>query len=120
MTDEQPAYADDDFVVVAKAKNVKPGTMQRVTAGKRSIVLANIAGNFYAFAEHCPHQGWPLWSGDLRGENVRCFLHRWTFNVRTGDIAAPEGMPIQLPTYPVRVEGETLKVPKLPPLPKKS
>jgi nitrite reductase/ring-hydroxylating ferredoxin subunit len=99
----------EGYVKVVKVKNVRAGGLVQASIGKTQIALANIAGQYYAFAAHCPHQGWPLWSGDLKGELVRCYLHRWQFNVRTGENVAP-GVPVCLPTYPTRVVGDYLYV----------
>ncbi len=99
----------DGFVPVARIKELKPGRIIEANVGQVKIALTNVKGQYYAFAANCPHQGWPLWSGDMRGELVRCYLHRWQFNVRTGENTAP-GMPVRLPIYPVRVEGEYLMV----------
>lgn len=99
----------DGFVRVARLKDVRPGQIREASAGKIKLALTNVGGNYYAFAANCPHQGWPLWSGDMKGELVRCYLHRWQFNVRTGENVAP-GVPVCLPTYPVIIEGEYLLV----------
>lgn len=99
----------DGFVRVARLKDVRPGVIREASAGKTKLSLTNVGGNYYAFAAHCPHQGWPLWSGDMKGELVRCYLHRWQYNVRTGENVAP-GVPVCLPTYPVLIEGDYLLV----------
>lgn len=106
--EKEPARADG-FVRVARLKDVRPGQIGEASAGNLKLSLTNVGGNYYAFAANCPHQGWPLWSGDMKGELVRCYLHRWQFNVRTGKNVAP-GMPVCLPTYPVMVEGDYLFV----------
>ncbi len=106
--EKEPARADG-FVRVARLKDIRPGLIREASAGNVKLSLTNAGGNYYAFAANCPHQGWPLWSGDMKGELVRCYLHRWQFNVRTGENVAP-GMPVCLPTYPVMVEGEYLFV----------
>lgn len=107
--EEKETARQDGFVRVARLKEIRPGQVREATAGKAKLSLANVNGNYYAFAANCPHQGWPLWSGDMKGELVRCYLHRWQFNVRTGENVAP-GVPVCLPTYPVLVEGEYLFV----------
>jgi nitrite reductase/ring-hydroxylating ferredoxin subunit len=98
------------FVKVAKTGQIKPGQLVEATAGKVALALTNVDGQYYAFAAHCPHQGWPLWSGNMQGELVRCYLHRWQFNVRTGENVAPGGVPVCLPTYPVQVQGNEIWV----------
>lgn len=106
---EQKPEMPGGFVRVAKTKQVKPGQLVEAKAGKVALALTNVDGAYYAFAAHCPHQGWPLWSGNMQGELVRCYLHRWQFNVRTGENTAP-GVPICLLTYPVRIESDEIWV----------
>jgi nitrite reductase/ring-hydroxylating ferredoxin subunit len=107
--EEKEPARQDGFVRVARLKEIKSGQIREATAGALKLSLTNINGDYYAFAANCPHQGWPLWAGDMKGELVRCYLHRWQFNVRTGENVSP-GMPVCLPTYPVLVEGEFLLV----------
>lgn len=98
------------FVRVARTKQVRPGQVVEAQAGKIPLALTNVDGTYYAFAAHCPHQGWPLWSGSMQGELVRCYLHRWQFNVRTGENTAPGDLPVCLPTYPVQIENDEIWV----------
>ncbi len=100
---------DEGFVRVARLKQLPVGSIREASIGKIKLAITNVNGNYFAFSAHCPHQGWPLWSGDMKGELVRCYLHRWQFNVRTGQNVAP-GMPVCLPTYPTRTDGEYLLV----------
>lgn len=98
------------FVRVARTRQVRPGQLIEAKAGKIPLTLTNVEGTYYAFAAHCPHQGWPLWSGSMQGELVRCYLHRWQFNVRTGENVAPGGVPICLPTYSVQIINDEIWV----------
>ena len=99
-----------NFVRVARTKQVRPGQLFEAQAGKIPLALTNVDGTFYAFAAYCPHQEWPLWSGSMQGELVRCFSHRWLFNVRTGENIEPGGIPVCLTTYPVRIENDEIWV----------
>ncbi len=121
--EEKPATVqaqnETDFVRVAKLKDVKAGQLREANAGKVKLALTKVDQEYYAFSAYCPHQAWPLWSGDMKGELVRCYLHRWQFNVRTGQNVSP-GVPVCLPTYPTRVEGDYLLVNVNPPPPPQS
>ena len=77
-----------------------PGTRKIVEVGGRSIGIFNVAGQFYALRNRCPHQGGPLCEGRLWGilesqvpgefaytprrEILACPWHGWEFHVRTG------------------------------------
>jgi nitrite reductase/ring-hydroxylating ferredoxin subunit len=88
-----------DFVV-CKVSELPPGTHKIVQAGKRSIGVYNIKGEFYAIRNLCPHQLAPLCMGKVtgycepgpvgvynwvrEGEIVRCPWHAWEFDIKTG------------------------------------
>jgi nitrite reductase/ring-hydroxylating ferredoxin subunit len=87
-------------VVVARADEIEPGQRKLVTVGGRSIGVFNVAGDYFALRNRCPHQGGPLCEGRLfaplqaaapgryergaEGEIIRCPWHGWEFDVRTG------------------------------------
>jgi nitrite reductase/ring-hydroxylating ferredoxin subunit len=93
-------------VKVARVNEIPPGEMKLVELGEEEVVVvANVGGQFFAFANKCSHRGGPLAEGELEGELVRCPWHGGQFNVRTGEaVAPPPSKPI--PVYQVRVEGD--------------
>ncbi len=86
--------------VVGTRAEIPPGSRKIVEVEGRSIGVFNVAGEFLAIRNRCPHQGAPLCLGEqfgilesdtpgryvLRGrdEMVRCPWHGWEFNLRTG------------------------------------
>jgi nitrite reductase/ring-hydroxylating ferredoxin subunit len=86
--------------VVCRVSELPPGERRIVEIGKRSIGVFNIAGEFYAIRNLCPHQLAPLCKGKVtgycapspvgeyhwgrEGEIVRCPWHGWEFDIRTG------------------------------------
>ena len=86
--------------VVAAVDEIPPGSRKRISAGGRDIVVFNIAGEFFALLDRCPHEGASLCAGKLvglmegdvpgayrltrAGEILRCPWHGWEFDVRTG------------------------------------
>jgi nitrite reductase/ring-hydroxylating ferredoxin subunit len=99
-----------DFVRVASASEIPPGEMKIVQAGGREIVVANVDGQFFAFANECTHRQGPLGEGMLlEGGVVECPFHGGQFDVRTGEVvASPPEEPIA--TYPVQVDGDDINV----------
>jgi 3-phenylpropionate/trans-cinnamate dioxygenase ferredoxin subunit len=97
------------FVEIAKAGELREGTMKRVDIGGRRILLANVAGRLYAVDDTCTHEEASLSTGVLQGELVKCPLHNSRFNVRTGE-ALEEPAEEDLRTYPVREEGGRILV----------
>ncbi|MBI1942388.1 MAG: non-heme iron oxygenase ferredoxin subunit [Betaproteobacteria bacterium] len=92
------------FVEAAQAAELPPGRMKRIDVGGRRILLANVAGRFYAVDDTCTHEEASLSKGFLKGELVKCPLHGSRFNVCTGK-ALEEPAEEDLRTYPVRLEG---------------
>ncbi len=92
-------------VRVASVGEIPPGEMKLVALGGEEVVVANLGGQFVAFASRCTHRGGPLAEGELQGEVVVCPWHAGQFNVRTGEVVAPPpSQPIA--TYQVRVQGD--------------
>jgi 3-phenylpropionate/trans-cinnamate dioxygenase ferredoxin subunit len=86
--------------VLARASEVAPGTCKIVTALGREIGLFNVAGEYFALSNRCPHKGAELCRGTIvalvepsapgeyrlsrPGEFIRCPWHGWEFDIRTG------------------------------------
>jgi nitrite reductase/ring-hydroxylating ferredoxin subunit len=86
--------------VVARVDEVAPGSRRRVTVKGRDIAVFNVAGEFFALLDRCPHEGASLCRGIVgglatstepgqyglvrQGEILRCPWHGWEFDIRTG------------------------------------
>ena len=86
--------------VVAAADEIAAGARKLVEVKGRKLVIFNLAGEFFAMSDRCPHQGGPLSKGRLtgfvsssepgeycysrRGEVIRCPWHSWEYDIRTG------------------------------------
>lgn len=75
------------FVRVAAAHEIAPGTAAIFPVGRYEVAVFEVAGEFYALENCCPHQGGPLGEGWLDGPMVTCPWHGWCFDVRTGTMA---------------------------------
>jgi nitrite reductase/ring-hydroxylating ferredoxin subunit len=68
-------------------ENLNDGEMKQYIVGrdeKESIVVFKYNGNYYAFANHCPHFGAPLSSGLLVDNIIKCPWHGASFDILTG------------------------------------
>lgn|SRR5690348_7261676 len=74
-----------EFVTVATANQIPPGTGRTVEVHGVWIALFNVDGVFYAVDNTCPHAGGPLGEGHLSDAVVECPWHGWSFDVRTGE-----------------------------------
>jgi nitrite reductase/ring-hydroxylating ferredoxin subunit len=98
-----------DYVKVALKKEIPAGKMKLVEVGGVSVLLANVAGEYYAIGNKCTHRGCKLSKGALDGETVKCPCHKSVFNVKTGEVVhGPASKPE--PKYAVKVEEEQILV----------
>ena len=97
-----------EFVTVATVQEVPPGASKVVYVQGEMIAIFNVDGRFFAIDNTCPHRGGPLGAGYLDGTIVRCPLHYWPFDLRTGE---SPGSPVdRVLTYAVRLEGDQVQV----------
>jgi Fe-S cluster biogenesis protein NfuA/nitrite reductase/ring-hydroxylating ferredoxin subunit len=74
-----------------------------------ALLLANVAGEVYAFRNSCPLDGRPLDGGRLADTVIVCPWHNCAYDARSGrrlDDEAAEGLAV----VPVAVEGAALRV----------
>ena len=58
------------FVKVASKEELSAGKMNVVEANGATVLLANIAGEYYAIGNKCTHRGCKLSSGTLEGKSL--------------------------------------------------
>jgi 3-phenylpropionate/trans-cinnamate dioxygenase ferredoxin subunit len=94
-------------VTVGSVDELKPGQRKLAFIEGRSIVVFNIAGEFHAIDNTCPHNGASLASGQLDGRLLRCPAHGLRFDVTSGCMPGAVGLCVE--TFPVQsVEGRLL------------
>jgi nitrite reductase/ring-hydroxylating ferredoxin subunit len=97
------------FVKVASKQEITEGKIKAVDVTGVSVLLANIAGEYYAIGNKCTHRGCKLSSGVFEGETVKCPCHKSVFNVKTGEVVhGPASKPE--PKYAVKGEDEQILV----------
>jgi nitrite reductase/ring-hydroxylating ferredoxin subunit len=98
-----------EFVTVAHAADIEPGTVRPVQAGEVEIALVNLDGEFYALQGRCLHLKGPLGHGELDADHyLACPWHGWKYDPRTGKNDFDHA--IQAQTYEVKVEDGQVKV----------
>lgn len=114
--------------VVATVGEIAPGTCKLVHVKGRDIGVFNVAGEYYALANVCPHAGGSLCHGRItglvksdgpgayrlerQGEFIRCPLHGWEFEIRTGQsYCDPDSMKIRQFNITVQPGEELVKGP---------
>ncbi len=114
------------LIEAAKISDIAPGGMLGVKLKGANLVICNYDGRFYAVERQCGHAGATLDRGALTGYILTCPVHCARFDITTGEVlggpvpesaaskyedpAAPELITRGLKTYPVTIEGDSIKV----------
>lgn len=72
--------------------------------GQQIVLVHTDAGEVHALDNRCPHEGYPLSSGDLKGCALTCCWHNWKFDVTSGACTLGEEPVRRFPTRVV--EGQ--------------
>lgn len=95
-------------VRIAAVGEVTTGEGRVVEANGRTLALFNVAGQYFALDNSCPHRGGPLGEGDLEGRTVTCPWHGWRWDVATG--ANVNNPAVKVGCLPVSVDGDAIFV----------
>lgn len=114
--------------VVGSEEQLSEGERLLVELEEREICVFKRDGEYYAYANWCPHQGGPGCEGLITGttdetfdketleselswikENgiVKCAWHGWEFDIETGECLSNK---TRLPSYPTKVEDSEIIV----------
>ncbi|SMN11480.1 Ferredoxin [uncultured Candidatus Thioglobus sp.] len=80
----------------------KEGKMLEVDADGRALFVTMNNGALYCAENRCPHEGVKLTLGCLKGNRIKCSLHGYSYDLRTGK-SSEEGEE-NLKTYTVKQE----------------
>ena len=98
-----------EFHAVAKVDDLGEEEVMAVFVGDEEIALYNVEGDFYATHGVCTHENVGLADGFVEGDLIECPLHSACFEIKTGKAVNPPAE-VDLKTYPVKVEGDTVYV----------
>ena len=101
--------AELQFFSVATTGDIEPGEVFISNVEGEQLAVCNVDGEFYAIQDACTHDGASFDQTDLEGTEIFCPRHGAIFDVTNGAVlGAPASDPVR--TFPVRVEGDTIKV----------
>ncbi len=98
-----------EYHEVAKTSDLDEEEVMSVMIGDEEIALFNLKGEFYATHGICTHENIGLADGFVDGDLIECPLHAACFEIKTGKACNPPAT-VDLKTYPVKVEGDTVYV----------
>lgn len=97
------------WVEVTTTDKIPAGKVIHVAPAGTHMALANIAGKLFAVDARCPHKLGPLARGTVQHNEIVCPWHRFRFDVRTGQSAAPAAT-FSVRTYPVRTVDDRVQI----------
>lgn len=92
---------------------IAPGQTTAVDVAGQPVAIANVEGEYFAFANFCPHQATPLGGLPLtKGCIIACPEHHSMYDVRSGACVLPstDGFSGTLLTYRTRVVESVVQV----------
>ena len=98
-----------EFVEIAPASELPGGERLFVEIGGTSIVIFNIAGQFFSIADVCSHDDGPVGEGNIEGYTITCPRHGAEFDIRSGKVLQLPAV-VDIPAYPVRVVDGMIQV----------
>ncbi len=103
-----------DFVRALSVADIPDGQGRLWRHGDKRIALFRTPAGVYAADNRCPHQGYALKDGDIRGDVLTCAWHNWKFRLTDGTCVFG-GENIR--TYPVSVRDGCVYVDLTDPAP---
>jgi 3-phenylpropionate/trans-cinnamate dioxygenase ferredoxin component len=98
-----------DFLQIAPAGELPEGERMFIEVEGRSIVIFNLAGKLYAIGDVCSHDNGPVGDGEIEEHEIICPRHGARFDIRTGKATSLPAV-VDIPSYPVRVEGDMIEI----------
>ena len=98
-----------EYYEIVPASELPPGERLFVEIEGQSLVIFNIAGQYFSIADVCSHDDGPVGEGDIEGYNVVCPRHGGEFDIRTGK-AVQLPVVVDIPAYPVQVRDGNIYI----------
>lgn len=98
-----------EWIAVARAVEIAPGTCRVVEVDDARIAVYNLDGQFHAIEDVCTHDGGELASGGIEAGQAICPRHGARFCIRTGAALRPPAYePVHC--FPLRVEQGSIEL----------
>ena len=97
-----------NFVKVANLDELDEGKPRAVRVEGQSVALFKHNGNIYATDNQCPHMGYPLTRGRVRGGVLTCDWHGWSYDMGGGGCFT--GGCDDLSTFPIEVREDEIYI----------
>ena len=107
------------LIQVALTQDISVGQMKGFIVENKQILVANVAGKYYAMDAICSHLGGYLPAGTLNNNIVICPAHSAQYDVTTGKVHKNLNAILRLSTgggakdlniYDLLVEGDAIRI----------
>ncbi|MFZ0343529.1 MAG: Rieske 2Fe-2S domain-containing protein [Nitrososphaeraceae archaeon] len=68
------------------SSDIRENSMRSFYVDKTDVLVGRRNGRLFACNNSCPHRGASLSKGELKGDNIICYMHGYEFNVFTGKL----------------------------------
>jgi len=97
-------------ILAGKTSEIPPGKLIKVESNGKSILVANVDGNYYAMDDTCTHSGASLSEGQIEGSTLTCPWHGSTWDCKTGKLIAFATQIKDLTSYKIVIESDNVFV----------
>lgn len=97
------------WIDAGSTNEIPMGEFKTIENNGITIAIFNLAGNFYAIDDCCPHQHLPIADGLVEDFCITCPHHGAKFDMRTGERLS-DPVCDDLTTYQVRIENNIIQV----------
>ena len=95
------------YTTVARTEEIPAGKRKRFEVKGQQISIFNIAGEYFAIYDTCPHKGTaPLIKGTLDGIAIKCPNHGYRFDLKTGECNIDPAFNTRV--FSIKVEGNEI------------
>ena len=98
-----------EYLEIAPASELPNAERLFVEVEGKSLVVFNIADQFFAIGDICSHDDGPVGDGDIEGYNIVCPRHGGEFDIRTGQAVQLPAV-VDIPAYPVKLVDGMIQV----------
>ena len=92
-----------DWVQAVSTEDLPSGSQKLFRHYHKRIAIFRTDQAIYAVDNRCPHQGYSLLQGDMKGEQLTCAWHNWKFELDEGGLCSFGGEAVR--SYPVEVRA---------------
>jgi nitrite reductase/ring-hydroxylating ferredoxin subunit len=74
------------YHAICKSGEIPENSMKMFNINHTELLVGRLVGRLFACNNACPHRGASLAKGELRNNNIVCWMHGYEYNVFTGKL----------------------------------